>query len=231
MIKFIYSLLYISSSVEPFKPKPTPYQFDPRIHSFGNVGPGGVVHSLFARPFTKIIDIAAYDNVNIRDKLINDIDIDKPKNIADFGCGTGTSTESIKKRFNDAIIYGVDSSKEMLRVANLFTKGINYVEENIENIMFANKQDLITTMYVFHEVPQDGRLNILENMKKNLKEDGQALIVDIDTSYKPSKMMQHGEPFIHDYMVNIDKDILSVFPKTETWIEIQNHVRVWNARM
>lgn len=227
LLCFFY-LSHITESLEPTIKTPIPYQFDPRIHSLGNVGTGGVIHSLFARPFTKLIDVSAYDGTNIREKIINDLEIVEPKFISDFGCGTGTTTEAIRKRFKKgAIVYGVDSSKQMLQVADIFTEGINYVENNIEHISFANKQDLITCTFTFHEIPQYGRLKILKNMKQNLNKNGQILIVDIDPMYKPSEMMQHGEPFINDYIANIDSDILSIFPNAKTFVEVQGHVRVW----
>ena len=182
-----------------------------------------------ARPFTKLIDQVAYDGENIRENIIRSLKIENPKFITDFCCGTGTSTEALQKVFSDAVVTGVDTSKEMLRVAKLFTENINFLQENVESVELDEKQDLITLLFGFHEIPQEARVLILENIKNNLKDDGKVLIVDIDTSYKPSKAMLSGEPYVECYLKNIDLDILKVFPEVETEVYIENHVRIWKA--
>ena len=227
----IFALIFSLSSALNFDGKivQIPYQFDPRIHNFGNIGIGGIFHSFMARPFTKLIDQVAYDGENIRENIIRSLKIENPKFITDFCCGTGTSTEALQKVFSDAEVTGVDTSKEMLRVAKLFTENINFLQENVESVELDEKQDLITLLFGFHEIPQEARVLILENIKNNLKDDGKALIVDIDTSYKPSKAMLSGEPYVECYLKNIDLDILQVFPEVETEVYIENHVRIWKA--
>ena len=46
------------------------YQYDPRIHNFGNVGIGGRFYASVARPVTRIIDRIAYKGVNVRKDLL-----------------------------------------------------------------------------------------------------------------------------------------------------------------
>jgi SAM-dependent methyltransferase len=227
----IFALIFSLSSALNFDGKIVriPYQFNPRIHNFGNIGIGGIFHSFMARPFTKLIDQVAYDGENIRENIICSLKIENPKFITDFCCGTGTSTEALQKVFSDAVVTGVDTSKEMLRVAKLFTENINFLQENVESVELDEKQDLITLLFGFHEIPQEARVLILENIKNNLKDDGKVLIVDIDTSYKPSKAMLSGEPYVECYLKNIDLDILKVFPEVETEVYIENHVRIWKA--
>jgi len=227
----IFALIFSLSYALNFDGKivQIPYQFDPRIHNFGNIGIGGIFHSFMARPFTKLIDQVAYDGENIRENIIRSLKIENPKFITDFCCGTGTSTEALQKVFSDAVVTGVDTSKEMLRVAKLFTENINFLQENVESVELDEKQDLITLLFGFHEIPQEARVLILENIKNNLKDDGKVLIVDIDTSYKPSKAMLSGEPYVECYLKNIDLDILKVFPEVETEVYIENHVRIWKA--
>lgn len=227
--RIIISIAFQLSNSLNLKQNEIKYQFDSRIHNFGNIGVGGVFHSIMARPFTKLIDLTAYNGINIRETIIENLHLDEPKFVADFCCGTATSTEALRKCFENAIVTGVDTSKEMLRVAKIFTKNINYIEENVETVKLEEKQDLITLMFGFHEIPQEARLIILKNIKENLKDDGQMLIVDIDTSYIPSESMLSGEPYVLDYIENIDNDILKVFPNCETEVYIRDHVRIWKA--
>jgi len=45
------------------------YWFDKRIHTFGNVGLGGAIHAAMAPIATKIIDIKAYDGIDVRSEV------------------------------------------------------------------------------------------------------------------------------------------------------------------
>jgi hypothetical protein len=45
------------------------YWYDQRIHTLGNVGFGGAVHAACAAVSTKLIDIVAYDGMNVRQKV------------------------------------------------------------------------------------------------------------------------------------------------------------------
>ena len=50
------------------------YPYDPRIHNFGNIGIGGKIHAMLARPVTRLIDHVAYDGINVRDKIVNNLE-------------------------------------------------------------------------------------------------------------------------------------------------------------
>ena len=82
------------------------YYDDPRVHNFGN----NSWFSAIAAPIaTKIIDIAAYDGIDLRSKILKD-SISRDQSVCDFCCGVGTSTVSWG--------LGVDTSPSFVAVAN-----------------------------------------------------------------------------------------------------------------
>ena len=106
--------------VEP--PEGYNYWNDPRIHTLGNEGFGGYIHSLVAPGITKLIDEYAYNGVNIRKEVLNKWN-DKNLKILDLCCGTGLSTPDGAT--------GVDTSKHMIRRArkiNSINKGNKHFE-------------------------------------------------------------------------------------------------------
>ena len=189
---------------------------NPIIHTFGNTGIRGMVHAELAEFGTRTIDKRAYNGVDIRSELTNNY-LDKIPNSdnvigVDFGCGVGLSTNSLysslNNRFDKVNVYGLDTSSPMLNKARTknINKNITFLNDNVAKKPlkdFNNKVDIVTIMYVLHEVPDPAQYEIINNAYNLLKTDGVLLIVDISENYNPSIGMLVGEPYILDYQENI----------------------------
>ena len=186
-----------------------PYWNNPKIHNLGNIGLGGKIHAELAYLATTYIDNVRYNGKNIREEIYKNYEGLK---VLDMCCGTGIST------IPGGI--GVDSSIEMISVAKRDKKKIFYCG-NAENFNIDEDIDVITCMFSFHEIPKDGQIKIKKNMEKLAKKE--ICIVDISPSYKPKKIMLSGEPYLIDYLNNID-DVLNDYEKE---ILIQDHVTIW----
>jgi len=203
------------------------YNYDPRIHMFGNIGFGGTVHSLIAYPFTKAIDMNVYNGVNIRKKINNRFI--KKDNVLDLCCGIGMSTK----------YYGIDSSPEMIRMAQILNyrnKQKKFIIADVENYIPPIKFEHCTIMFAFHEIPEYARINILKNTINNIVTKS-IIIVDIATNYTPHNLMLLGEPFILEYQSNIDKNIFNLPNLLNTNLDISkeilipNHVESWTINL
>ena len=62
-------------------------------------------------------------------------------------------------------------------------------------------------MFLFHEVPREGRKDIFDEIIRILKPGGLLNILDIRLSYQPNVFMLAGEPFLMDYLNNFDNEI------------------------
>lgn len=124
---------------------PVPYWDDPRIHSLGNNN----WISAVAAPFvTKLIDVAAYDGVDLRKQILMDSGITRKDSVVDLCCGIGTSTA--------AWGTGVDTSKSFLKmgkVKNILNPSMKFVEGNAETYGETNSVDVVTCMFATHEMP------------------------------------------------------------------------------
>ena len=61
------------------------------------------------------------------------------------------------------------------------------------------------------------------------------IIADIDPSYKPSKMMLTGEPFVLNYLEHVQNDIEKTCKQNDWYIYtntkyLKNHVRLWKLK-
>lgn len=192
---------------------PRLYPYDPRIHNFGNHGALGSVHSLIAPVFTLYTDTTIYGR-NLRKEIVDMQDADKT--ILDVGCGTGFSTSATLGS------KGLDVSKEMLSTAKAIFPNKDFEQGHIEEWAPDKQYDIVTMMFLFHEVPQEHRINIIEKLKLIARE--KILVVDISPNYSPSELMLTGEPYINDYLKNI-RDDLSSFSEE---IIIDKHVHTWS---
>ena len=188
-----------------------PYWYNPSIHNLGNTGFLGNIHALTGPAITKFVDEKAYYGLDIRKHVYDEID----GNVVDICCGTGFSTKPGNT--------GIDTSFPMIRCANLFNPGSNYIFGNAETFGENNEYDVVTCMFAFHEIPQEGQINIIKNALRISKK--KVIFVDICTDYKPSKLMLSGEPYTLDYLNNVD----ALFERFSFEKEnlIKGHVDMW----
>lgn len=196
-----------------------PYWKDPRIHNMGNVGLGGGLHAAMAPLATHIIDRLAYGGVDVRASIL--AEHTRPEDdVADFGCGTGFSTT--------ASGTGVDASAEMLSVAKWVHPDKAFESGNIEAWGLPASRDVVTIMFVLHEAPRSARRRILRNAAQVAR--GKVVVADIAPSYRPSKTMLLGEPFVLDYLEHIDEDVKIVAKQTRRRVvvgDVLGRVRTW----
>ena len=191
-----------------------PYYYDPRIHNLGNIGVKGKIHAEAALVSTKIIDVLCYNSVNIRDEIMKDY---ANNSVLDLCCGVGIST------MHNSI--GIDTSIEMLAVAKKINHNKQFYFGNAEIYKPVEKPDIVTCMFAFHEMPLTAHCKIIENAINIAKRE--IIIVDISSSYRPKQIMLSGEPYLLNYLKNID-NTLREFRKEHY---IDNHVDIWRYKI
>ena len=199
-----------------------PYWRDPRIHNMGNVGLGGGIHAAMAPFATHMIDRIAYGGVDVRSSILEE-HTRAADDVVDFGCGTGFSTTQAGT--------GVDASSQMLSIAKWVHPTKRFVSGNIEAWGAPASHDVVTIMFVLHEVPRSARRRILRNAIQVAKR--KVVVADIIPTYKPSRTMLMGEPFVLDYLEHIDEDVDVVANRTRRKVvvdDVLGRVRTWVLR-
>ncbi len=148
----------------------------------------------------------------VRGSLVNAIQ-GQPRRILDLGCGTGSTTLMLKRRFPQAEVVGLDLSPQMLVMAQhkahaahldiTFCHG-NAMATGLDRDAF----DVVCATLLFHETPPAVAKTILRESFRLLTAGGQMLILDgnqqtlrtvdwLNTIFE--------EPFIREYgQGNID---------------------------
>ena len=102
--------------------------------------------------------------------------------ILDVGCGTGSFLAQLHCTFPRAKLSGIDLSPYYLRSAHDAlggVPGVTLVAENAETLPFGDASfDAVTSIFLFHELPREARLNVMAEMRRVLRPGGLAVICD-----------------------------------------------------
>jgi trans-aconitate 2-methyltransferase len=90
--------------------------------------------------------------------LIAQIELENPQRIIDLGCGTGNSTEQLARRWPQAGLTGLDSSREMLNQARSNHPDWKWIESSIEQWAPQATFDLIFSNACLHWLPDHATL-------------------------------------------------------------------------
>tara|TARA_B110000093_G_scaffold179754_1_gene220484 strand:- start:4090 stop:4953 length:864 start_codon:yes stop_codon:yes gene_type:complete len=138
--------------------------------------------------------------------------IEPPTHILDFGCSIGGSTEFLKYKFRNSNIWGIDLNPYFLAVAEfrkqLYSHDINYIHANAEQILFFdnNTVDIVTMTFLFHEIPTESTIKILNESMRVLKHGGTLHIIDIEPNH--SLIDCHSRSHNYEYYKNDMTEIL-----------------------
>lgn len=128
----------------------------------------------------------------------------------DFGCGTGSSVKYIKKYLPKASVYGVDVSKEEIRVAKTNSKGlkdVTFAAFDGTNIPFTVKFDVIFIANVFHHIRRDKHKKVMKNIYARLADDGILFMFELN-KLNPLTMLV---AIMNDYRFDKDANLLNPF--------------------
>ena len=134
-----------------------------------------------------------YGGSNYNDEVQNAIvervhtpEDNKVEKVLDIGCATGRLTFSLKRRFPEAKVYGLDVGGPMVRFAH--TRGVDlgedvhFVQRLAEDTKFPdNHFDLVTAYILFHEVTSEAQDKIVAEVKRILRPGGVFFPIDFKT--------------------------------------------------
>lgn len=138
-----------------------------------------------------------------KNKLTN-----KKLKFLDFGCGIGISVKYIKKYLPNAFVYGVDVSKEEIRVAKNNSKALKNVKFSHfdgHNIPFNVKFDVIFVANVFHHIKRGQQQKVMKKIFERLAKNGYFFIFE----HNPLNPLTQWIYYKNDYKFDKNSNLLS----------------------
>jgi ubiquinone/menaquinone biosynthesis C-methylase UbiE len=132
--------------------------------------------------------------------------------LLDIGCGTGRTLHQLARTFPTMRLHGTDLSPAYIRLARKRLADVaelTLAVENGEALPWADGTfDVVTSVYMFHELPRNARRNVAREMRRVLRPGG---LVVVEDSAQISESPQLGnvlrgfpeefhEPFYADYL-------------------------------
>jgi tRNA (cmo5U34)-methyltransferase len=110
-------------------------------------------------------------------------DNDRRIRVVDLGCGTGTITQIIKKRFPNAAVTCVDFAENMIKIAkdklNAFDD-ISYVVSDCRNFDFSAGFDAVISSLTLHHIRDEKeKKNLFKNVFDGLNHKGVFYLADL----------------------------------------------------
>lgn len=190
---------------------------------------GAAVYAMGAR----VIHVGRNNDFQLHDAFARDIDVPAPKDVLDLACGFGKTTFSLKKRYSDARVEGVDLSVPCLRLgrrmATEMELEIDWRQGDMERLPYDdNSFDLLTTTMTLHELPMDAIRRSFDEALRVLRPGGVLIALenplvgeplrDVLTQYHSQIIV---EPFHYDFrrsdMANLARQAGFAEAETRAW--------------
>jgi len=137
-----------------------------------------------------------------------------PARILDVACGTGSAINQLALSHPAERYWGLDLSPYYLQHAGRrlgHVQNLSLVTENAEHMPLADASfDVVTSVFLFHELPARARANVLAEMRRVLKPGGLLVIEDAAQlseaadlrSFLENFALTMNEPFFADYIAS-----------------------------
>ncbi|MEZ4402387.1 MAG: methyltransferase domain-containing protein [Kofleriaceae bacterium] len=151
--------------------------------------------------------------------------------VLDVACGTGRALHQLARAHPDLAYHGVDLSPHYIRAARALLAEVDQVTlaaENAEALPYADATfDVVTSVYLFHELPRNARRRVMAELWRVVKPGGLIVVEDSAQLADSPELaavlagfpVEFHEPFYADYLEDDLAAMLAATGATEVTAE------------
>lgn len=156
----------------------------------------------------RVIHVGRNDNFEMHDVFVDAMPVERPQSILDLACGFGKTTFSLKKRFPDADVHGLDLSGPCLRLARRMgtERGleIHWRQGDAERTPYVDGSfDLVTVSMALHEMPTESIYGTLREAHRLLRPGGTFCALEARLLHDPLRDLlaaYHSDVIVEPFM-------------------------------
>jgi len=188
---------------------------------------GAAVYAMGAR----VIHVGRNNDFQLHDAFADSLDAGEPQEILDLACGFGKTTFSLKKKYPNAHVEGIDLSAPCLRLGRRMATemglDIDWRQADMEHLPYDdNAFDLVTTTMTLHELPLDAIRQSLAEACRVLKPGGTLVALENPLVGEPLRdvlTQYHSQIIVEPFHYDFRRADMAEFAKDAGFTEAETH--------
>ena len=204
----------------------------PHVHTMGNTGALGMMHAWLLPLIWLWIRHSTFDGLDVREVALKNVaDLEHyPKHSLAVDLGTSTGGMARTLRCNGFSTVGVDTSATMLGLARIYSPNIPFYKGNVCTCELP-RASIYTLSFLMHEMPMEAQYMALRNALRRRNQNGCVCVIDIHPDVVVKHTYTGYEPFLQDYLKNIENVIRSSARmhrcKVASYDVVKGYVKQW----
>ncbi len=163
--------------------------------------------------------------------LLAQVGLQRARRVVDVGCGPGNSTELLVERFPEAVVMGVDASKDMLAKARERLRACEFVEADLVTWAPPADTDLVFANAVLQWVPDHRR--VMRRMLEALPEGGVLAVQMPDNTREPAHVLMQEVASRSPWSERLGEVGRADLPEAESYYDLlqplSRRVEIWHT--
>jgi SAM-dependent methyltransferase len=139
--------------------------------------------------------------------------------LLEYGCGIGRNIPFLQKAFPNTAIIGSDISAKSLEIARQCNAGVEFFQEDDDNLKPLEPFDIIFVAGVFHHVPAAQRLDVARTLFKRLSPGGLLFVFEHNPFNPVTRRIVNNCPYDEDAVLLKPSELTAILSQASLSVQ------------